>query len=46
MPITPTPKIWMNGKLVDCPMGVALIDEYHRVVEGKAPVHKDWLEYV
>jgi branched-chain amino acid aminotransferase len=28
------------------PMGVALIDEYHRVVEGKAPVHKDWLEYV
>jgi branched-chain amino acid aminotransferase len=22
-----------------------LIDEYHRVVQGKAPVHKDWLEY-
>lgn len=28
------------------PMAVAVIDEYHRVVQGKAPVHKDWLEYV
>jgi branched-chain amino acid aminotransferase len=28
------------------PIGGQIIDEYHRVVHGNAPVHKDWLEYV
>jgi branched-chain amino acid aminotransferase len=28
------------------PMGGQIIDEYHRVVHGNAPVHKDWLDYV